>query len=79
MTTSTTYRLKEDLETGELVEVSPWKRSEFQSFTVIVLGSALIMSVIGAFKLATDVNVLTNTDLPYINARIEELNGTYVY
>lgn len=79
MTTSTTYRLREDLETGELVEVSPWKRSEFQSFAVIVVGTALIMSLIGAFKLATDVNVLTNIDVPYMNARIDELNGTYFY
>lgn len=75
MTTSTTYRMREDLETGELVEVSPWKRPEFQSFTAIVLGTALIMSLIGSFKLATDVNVLTHTDVPQINARIDQLNG----
>ncbi len=75
MTTSTTYRLREDLETGELVEVSPWKRPEFQSFTAIVLGTALIMSLIGSFKLATDVNVLTHHDVPQINARIDQLNG----
>lgn len=79
MTTSSTYRLKEDVETGELVEVSPWKRSEFQSFAVIVVGTAMIMSLIGSFKLATDVNVLTNTDVPYINSRIDDMGGNYIY
>jgi len=71
--------MKEDLETGELVEVSPWSRPEFQSFTVIVVGTALIMSLIGAFKLASDVNVATNVHAPYISARADELSGTYVY
>jgi hypothetical protein len=76
---TTTYRMKEDVTTGELVEVSPWKRSEFQSFAAIVIGSALIMSLIGAFKLATDVNVATNTDVPYINARLDRLSNNYIY
>jgi hypothetical protein len=77
--TQTTYRMREDLETGELVEVSPWKRKEFQSFTGIVVATALIMSLIGVFKLATDVNVATNDHAPYINNRLDDLNIPYIY
>jgi protein involved in polysaccharide export with SLBB domain len=76
---SSSYRMEKDLETGDLVEVSPWKKPEFQSFTAIVVGSALIMSLIGAFKLANDVSVATNADAPYISARADKIMDNLVY
>jgi hypothetical protein len=44
----------------------------------VALGTALLLSLIGAFNLDRDVKLVTNDEVPYINQRIENIAPSYV-
>jgi hypothetical protein len=44
----------------------------------VALGTALLLSLIGAFNLDRDVKIVTNDQVPYINQRIQNVAPDYV-
>ncbi len=44
----------------------------------VALGTALLLSLIGAFNLDRDVKLVTNDQVPYINQRIQNITPSYV-
>jgi hypothetical protein len=44
----------------------------------VALGTALLLSLIGAFNLDRDVKLVTNDEVPYINQRIQNIAPNYV-
>ena len=44
----------------------------------VALGTALLLSLVGAFNLDRDVKIVTNDQVPYINQRIQNIAPDYV-
>lgn len=65
-----------ETETGRLEPVSAWQQSDFQKFAAIVLSTALVASLIGAFKLTSDVNIATKHNAPNIQEKVSDLEAT---
>jgi hypothetical protein len=54
-----------------LTERKPFHFGRLMAFS---LGTALLLSLIGAYNLNADVNGLINQEVPYIQQRIAEIN-----
>ncbi|HEY9787616.1 MAG TPA: hypothetical protein V6D17_19670 [Candidatus Obscuribacterales bacterium] len=75
----TTYKQKvRKTPTAELKPVSPWRDPDFQRFTAITLGTALLLSLVGAFNLRADVDNLTKEKVPILQQQIATLNWAMV-
>lgn len=54
------------------------RKQRVGTLAAVALGSALLFSLIGAFNLDRDVKLITNTQVPYIEQRVENIAPAYV-
>ncbi len=54
------------------------KKDHTAKLAAVALGTALLLSLIGAFNLNRDVKLVTNSEAPYIQQRLADLQPAYI-